>query len=429
MRALAASMVVLALGAALAGCHGRRETDDDDRSEAGGAARSEARGRGAHLGGDVTLSAAAMRHLGVRVAPALAGTLAGAVVAPAEVQLDPDRVVRVSSLLAGQIVKVSVSLGQRVKAGQALAVLRSTRRGEARARLACAVAAARAARAEAARSRKLYQEGIVSDRRRLDAELARRRTDAEVSAARASLLAYGLSGGRGPDMALRSPIAGEVIARTATRGETVQAGRTLFTVADASRLWVMGQVAERDVGRLRAGMSATLTVRALSGRTFEGRIDYVALRLDEKTRTLPVRVQLDNSEGLLRAGLFGSLTITTSRTLKSGGDVKDNSHGQGRKDNSHAQGSSNSHAQGRSNSHGGMVVLPADAVVEIWGRSVVFVTGASARTFRPVPVVTGARAAGQVEVVSGLVPGQRVVVRGAFILKSQVLRPEGEEAE
>jgi cobalt-zinc-cadmium efflux system membrane fusion protein len=336
----------------------------------------------------VRISPEALSRNGIRLGTAEAGVLTGAFEVPAEVQLNPDRVAHISPLVEGQLLSVDVTLGDQVEAETQLARLRSVELGQARAELSRTTSLRDVAEQNRDRQRRLREEGISSERSLLEAELAYEQADAERDAARSRLRVFGLRGGSGPDMTLESPIAGVVVERHATRGENVSPDDTLFIVADLSRVWVIGRVYEQQVAQVASGMTATLTLNAYPGRTWTGTVDFVGATLDESTRTLPIRVEIDNPDGLLRPGLFGSLRLASGQPTSTS------------------------------------VVVPLSAVQTVDNRTVVFVPGHEDGEFAAHAVTTGRENTRQVEVLEGLDPGARIVVEGAFILKSELMRGE-----
>lgn len=334
----------------------------------------------------VRISPEVLSRNGIRLGTAEAGVLTGAFEVPAEVQLNPDRVAHISPLVEGQLLSVDVTLGDRVEAETQLARLRSVELGQARAELSRTTSLRDVAEQNRDRQRRLREEGIGSERSLLEAELAYEQADAERDAARSRLRVFGLRGGSGPDMTLESPIAGVVVERHATRGENVSPDDTLFIVADLSRVWVIGRVYEQQVAQVAPGMNANLTLNAYPGRTWTGTVDFVGATLDESTRTLPIRVEIDNPDGLLRPGLFGSLRLASGQPTSTS------------------------------------VVVPLSAVQTVDNRTVVFVPGHEEGEFAAHPVTTGRENTRQVEVLEGLEPGARIVVEGAFILKSELMR-------
>ncbi len=373
------------------GDHGGEAPTCGEASTCGEAPSHGGDDQGSHeeIGSEVVLSASAIERAGIRVAEITSSVAVSGISGPAEVQLNPDRVAHVSPIVAGQLREVRAALGDPVESGQVLATLRSIDLGQARAADSRARALLSVTRASYERQRQLRQEGISSERALLEAQYSMREAEAERNAARARLRVYGVGGGTGPDMPLISPIDGVVVTRHATYGENVSTEEELFVVADLSRVWIVGQIYEQDIASLRAGVNATLTLRALPGRSWTGPLTYIASTLDEETRSLTVRIELDNPDGLLRPGMFGALRLDTSDE-------------NGRR----------------------ALLIPDSAVQELQGRSVVFVPSDEANSFRVVEVVTGAPANDLVEVLDGLESGVRIVVEGAFILKSQMIRDE-----
>lgn len=333
----------------------------------------------------VRLSAAALERSGIELALALGGRIGEAVVIPAEVQLDPGRVAHISPLVDGQLSSVEVALGDDVTAGQDLARLRSVVLGQARAELRRTQALLRVAEKTLAREVRLRAEGINAERKLIEAQLAHEQAKAEHEAARSRLSVFGVRGGAGPSLSLDSPIAGRIVERHATRGENVSSEDTLFVVADLSRVWVIGRVYERQIPKVQEGMRARVTLDAYPGRSWAGQVDYVGATLDPLTRSLPLRVEVDNPQGRLRPGLFGRIHVAEG----AGGDG---------------------------------VLVPEDALQSVGGRTVVFVPGAEEGIFVARPVTVSRRGSREVEIARGLEAGERIVVRGAFVLKSELMR-------
>ena len=278
------------------------------------------------------------------------------------------------------------SIELEVEEGQRLITMRSVDLGAARAALQLATAHRRATKEHLDRHKKLREQGINAQRDLVDAKRDHDEAVAQVSAAQSALRALGARGGEGPEMTLTSPLKGRILERHATRGEHITTRDTLLVVADLSRVWVMGQVYEQQIARVKQGMPVTLTFASYPGRSWQGKIDFVEMHLNESTHTLPVRVELENAEGLLRPGLFGSLRLLTD---------------------------TNNDAR---------VLIPRDAVQTMDGERVVFVPGHEPGAFERLPITTGATSGDLIEVIDGLEAGQEVVVEGAFILKSELLR-------
>ena len=173
-------------------------------------------------------------------------------------------------------------------------------------------------------------------------------------------------------------------------GETIGGNETPIHVVDTGVMWVMADAYEQDLPRLAIAQPVTLRIAVLPDRVFEGAVDWISAALDEKTRTVRLRAVVENPDGVLRAGMFGTADISTGN----GGD-------------------------------GGFALVPIDALQSLEGRSVVFVPAQDHEgAYRAVEVVPGDEAGGQVEIRRGLEPGDPVVVEGAFDLMSALTARE-----
>lgn len=387
---LALLLAALGLSATLLGCS--RKGSEPEREADRKTERPEEH---ASIERPISLSTKAIERMGIEVGTVRSGRLERTIDVPAEVRANPDDVVRITPLAAGRVEDVRVELGASVHKGQELATLRSNDLGDARAQLAQADAAVEVAQDNLHRQQTLREQGIASERNLQEARLRLTQAQSARDAAAGRLQVFGTGGGRGASLRLSSPMDGVVVQRDATRGATVGPGDVLFTVANLERVWVVGRVSEQDVGSVTSGTHAIVTLRAYPGRTWSGALTYVARMLDERTRTLDVRIELDNPEGVLRPGLFGTLHI------EAGGPATEP-----------------------------VVIVPASAVTAVRGKSIVFVPGQAEHTFRAVPVLLGNHSADEIEVLEGLTAEERVVTGGVFVLKSDLLRDQlGEEGD
>jgi Cu(I)/Ag(I) efflux system membrane fusion protein len=181
-------------------------------------------------------------------------------------------------------------------------------------------------------------------------------------------------------LTVRSPLSGIVIEKPVMRGQAVQAGQTLYTVADLSRVWVEAELRESDAGALREGTPASVELGAFPGRVLQGRVDYVYPTVQQQARTLKARVTLSNPDGLLKPGMYATVRLATpSRTA---------------------------------------LTVPSAAVVDTGVRRIVFVDLGGGRLV-PQEVTTGQVAGDLTEIVSGLFPGQRVVTSAQYLLDAE----------
>jgi cobalt-zinc-cadmium efflux system membrane fusion protein len=363
----------LAVGGA---CH---EICEDGHGEDGQRSEEVGRRQGEHAN-EAHLSDEALERAGIRVVAAERRALTGGVAIPAEMQFEPSATAHVGPLVPGRITRVTVALGDRVRRGQLLGLVASSDVSMVRARLDQALARLAAAESALERQRQLSTEGIGAQRSLVDAEAQVGELRAEVEGLRRQLSVFG-SGSAG-ELALKAPIDGVVVSVHATLGETATPDQPAFIITDPTKVWVRGNVPELELARVEAGSAAVVRLHAFPDLTLFGTITYVAPALDERARSLPIRVTLGATDARLRSGLFGSIEL--------GGGSADER----------------------------VLVVPVDAVATLDGQTVVFLPADEPNSFRPQPVALGRRAGGFFEVRSGLEEGALLAVSGSFTLKS-----------
>lgn len=181
-------------------------------------------------------------------------------------------------------------------------------------------------------------------------------------------------------LTLSSPASGYVSQRYATRGMRVMAGEPLLDIADLSEVWVIAEVSEAEAGLVKPDRQVSITITGLPGKTFQSRIDYVYPSMNPETRTLRVRSTLDNSNDLLKPGMFATVEIRPDL--------------------------------------GRRLAVPEDAVMDTGERQVVYVDRGEG-LFEPRAVTAGIRAGGMREIVSGLESGERVAASALFLIDSE----------
>lgn len=333
-------------------------------------------------------SAAVAGQAGLRAVRAGATEPGSGVTGAAEVVADADHASTVASPVAGVVRALRVNAGDRVTAGQVLAVLSSEAVGEARAAYRRADDESALARQEAERGRALRQRQVLSARE-LEALEARERTAAAaLAAARARLGA--LSQGaplaaESEDPAeylLRAPRAGEVAARHALPGQVVAAGDTLLELTDRAHLCLEIALAPAQAASVRAGQRLTFTADGAGGRAWSGQVLAVAPVVDARRRTVTVRAALDPTTDPPRPHQFGLAELAGP-----GGER--------------------------------VTLIPLVSLLQYGGHPIAFVRRA-ADLYEVRPLVTGARRAEMIEVRAGVTAGEEVVTDGAFLLKTQI---------
>ena len=311
-----------------------------------------------------------------------------------ELQVNENAYAEVGVPIQARILSVLASPAQSVRKGEELAVLQSPELGKMRAELITAQAKLDLAQKTLARKRSLATEKIVPVRDVQEAEAGLATAEAEVRAVRTTLQALG-AGADGPDgsqFTLRSPIPGTVIERTAMQGLMADPMRPLFRVADISRLWLTVHAFERDAVRVSTGSNCAVAFAALPGQTFRGRVTLVGKQVDVDSRTVPVRIEVENAQQLLRPGMSGTAIVPLGKDTER------------------------------------VVAIPVAALQRIENDWIVFIpTGKD--SFEVRIVGRGRDLCGEIEIVSGLKAGEKVVVEGAFLLKAEADKLKGEGKE
>lgn len=373
-------LIVLALmaGLLLAGC-GANGASGDAQDEHTREAHAEADEHNDDEHGEegrreITLPAASLAALTLETVEVQEAPVGAIQQFPGRVVPMPDQEAMVTSLLEGRIESVLAGEGDRVRQGQAVAVVTGPELGD-------LIAELRHARAELERQQRLSERGVGIRKNLIEAQTA-------YAAARQHLRALGLSaeeiealatGAHDADgVHLRAPISGVVLKRTATLGGPVAPGQVLFYMADLTPIWVEADVYERDLPLLSEGMEVQVRAVSADGRAYRGTIRQILPRVDQERRVATVRIQLPNDRNALKPGMYTSVDVAAV------GGVQP--------------------------------ALPVDAIMTDGTRSYVIVAENDS-TFRRVDIGAPADGAGYVA-VSELPVGTRVVTTGAFQIHS-----------
>jgi cobalt-zinc-cadmium efflux system membrane fusion protein len=345
----------------------------------------------------VQLTKEAQKASGIEILMAALEPFSAPIEATAAIELDGDRVAKISARTSGRLVKIAASQGDAVKTGQALAWFDSPELGQAWAEYAKSKGRAELARKNLQREETLFEKKISPEKDVIRArqELAEIEADLAFAQEKFHLLGIDIdkyekkqAGDQHPLMAVTSPISGSVIERAATQGEVVSPDKPLFTVADLSKLWVIIDIYEKDLGRIRSGTAVKVSTTAYAEKSFRGFISYLGEVMDEKTRTVKARVEVENANRFLKPGMFATVTID-------------------------AKGEQMEKA----------IMMPEEAVFLDGSKNYVFIQTAPEK-FELREIALGRTLGNRLEVIRGLKQGDPVVVKGAFILKSELKKGE-----
>ncbi|RJT27239.1 efflux RND transporter periplasmic adaptor subunit [Mesorhizobium waimense] len=174
---------------------------------------------------------------------------------------------------------------------------------------------------------------------------------------------------------------GVVLERMAVDGMMAEAGQTLFRIADVSTLWVMADVPEYELSSVRIGDKATVRIRSLPGKVFEGKVGLIYPEIQGQTRTARIRIELPNPDGLLLANMYAEVEIATGGTDP-------------------------------------VVTVPDSAVIDTGDRQVVIVDKGEG-SFEPRDVKIGLRGEGMTEIMDGIAEGERIAVSANFLIDAE----------
>jgi cobalt-zinc-cadmium efflux system membrane fusion protein len=362
--------------------------------------------RGEVRDGTIPVTPALQQQWGITTAEPERSAAMGTVSLPGVLRLNERQTAQISSLLEGQVVSLGAELGSAVRKGQLLATIHAPAVAQAKTAFLQAAARAELTAREYERARILLQQEAIDQK-----EAARRKADfeharTEFGVAESTLHSFGFdqaqvdtllqrarqpaSGAQRDEFAdpylhLTSPVTGRVIARDAIAGQHILPERALFTVSDLSTLWAVLDAREPDLPFLAEGRVVRIRTSLYPDRTWDGRILHIGDMVDEKSRTVKVRVETVNSGLLLKPNMFVQGEVVGAAGART------------------------------------VLMLPADAVQTINGDPVVFVRVAPDR-FAVRPVEAGARTGGRRVIAKGLDGGENVVVTGAFKLKAELLK-------
>jgi RND family efflux transporter MFP subunit len=321
----------------------------------------------------VELSMDRVQLIGVRTARATAEALVPELRTVGFVTADEGKLARVHARFSGWIERMNVATtGQKVRRGQVLAGLYNLELLPAQQEFLAA---------------RRWSSGTATPTSSGTAEPQVNRLEQD---ARARLELFGLSraeiesitktGKPTRTVAVTAPIAGYVVRKNAVQGTYVQPGTELFEIADLSKVWVLADIYENEIGRVSVGQTANVQVGAYPKEPFAGKVAFVYPTVDSATRTLRVRIELDNEDLKLRPGMYGDVVIQLSA------------------------------AQG--------VVVPVEALVDTGEHQYVFLAKEGGR-FEPRRVRAGARSGDKVQILEGLAAGDTVVTTSNFLIDSE----------
>jgi cobalt-zinc-cadmium efflux system membrane fusion protein len=312
-------------------------------------------------------------------------TGATSVTLPGRVTFDEDHTQRVASPIDGRAVAILAKLGDKVRAGQPLIQLSSPNVGQLQADAQKALSDLTVAEKSIERVHKLQAEGAVAEKEVAQVEGELRKARSDYGRATAQLKALGVSPtDPAVNVALRAQIPGTVVERNVLVGQEVRADQAtpLLTISSLDTVWVAADAYEQDLGLVDDGDAVTIRVPAYPGDTFPGKVRHIGEVVDAATRTVKIRCVADNPGHRLKPEMFARVEVTSSG---------------GRK----------------------LIMIPAKAVLNEGDKSLAIVA-TEGNTFRVRRVEVGPESEGQVRILGGLTPGEKIVTDGAIFMKREI---------
>jgi cobalt-zinc-cadmium efflux system membrane fusion protein len=381
---------------ALAGCSSRTAAPAAQKeTQAASAPRRQLR-----ISGDL------QKKWGISTAPVARVTVNSSITLPGVLGVDQNHTAHISSLLEGKVVSVRVDLGQEVRKGQVVLVVHSPAFAQAKSAFFEAHAKLNLARKESDRARALLKGQAIQEKEFLRREAEYESASTEYGVAESNLHSFGLTQAQIGDLIGRytsnrddmrldnvtepyldvtSPVDGRIIFKDVIVGEPVRPDKILLTVSDLSTLWATLDARETDLPYIRAGSKVSIRSAVYGEKAFDGRIQQVGDVVDDKLRTIKVRVEVRNAGLMLKPNMYIQGLIEDAVANRQ------------------------------------VLAVPDEAVQTIEGEPVVFVREAG-DVFSLRPVQVGERVGTNRAILKGLEGSETIVAAGAFTLKAELLK-------
>ena len=228
------------------------------------------------------------------------------------ISFDENFVVKVFPLVSGKVLKVNASLGDKVHKGEVLAVLRSAEISDLQNQYSIALSTQALAKKNVDIDEQLYISKVVSERDYLNAQNDYKKTTGDVNRIKEQLAIFGANDNTVDAMyRIIAPNDGYVVEKNVNESMDIRSDNSnnIFTVSSLSTVWVIGSVYEKDISKIALNENVDITVVAYPDTVFKSKIEQIGSLLDPETKTLKVRMVLDNSSGLLKPDMFATVNV------------------------------------------------------------------------------------------------------------------------
>jgi len=344
------------------------------------------------------------KEWGIVVGTATKQDIASVITLPGVLALNLNKTANISSFVQGKVISLATDLGDRVRKEQVLMTINSPEFAEAQASFLQTVAKLNLSRKEYERAKMLLKEKAIEEREYLRREAEFEKLSTEVGGLGSILHSYGMdhdqteklveksasmkSDGKlcelcSPNLPILSPISGTTIFRDVIVGDHVEPQKILFTVSGLSILWALLDAYEKDLPFITKKSTVTIKSPLYPEKEFTGKITYISNQIDEKLRTIKIRVEVQNREGLLKPNMYIQGIVENKAAEKK------------------------------------ILAIPEEAIQNIDGEKIVFILE-EGDVFAVCHVELGEKIGGKRIIIKGLEGGEKIVIKGAFTLKAEL---------
>jgi cobalt-zinc-cadmium efflux system membrane fusion protein len=354
----------------------------------------------------IDISPEKQKKWGIMTGSPILQSVSSQITLPGSLSLNSNKTAHITSFVHGQISALSVDLGQKVRQRQTLVTINSPDFGKAQANFLQTRAALNHSQQEYERAKMLREEKAIEEREYLRRKAEYEKLSTEYGALGSALHSYGITHDQmndliakcdameeeeykceiaDPYLPIRSPISGTVIFRDAIIGAHIEPEKILFTVSNLSTLWAVLDAYEKDIPYISKESIVYILSPLYPEKKFLGKITYISETIDEKLRTVKIRVEVPNSEGLLKPNMY-------------------------------IQGVVENQAKGKD-----ILTVPEEAIQNMDGEKIVFVME-SRNVFVARHVQIGNKIGDRRIITGGLKPGDYLVLKGAFTIKTELTK-------
>jgi len=353
---------------------------------------------------DVEVSSAKQREWGITIGEVSEIGVTSKVTLPGVLTLNQNKTAHISSFAQGKVLSISADLGDNVRKGQILLTINSPEFAQAQAAFLQARARFNLNRKEYERAKMLLREKAIEQKEYLRRESEYEKASTEYGVLESNLHSFGLDHNQidnlikncdslvpeghlcevaNPNLSILSTIRGKIIFRDVIVGEHVELKKILFTASDLSTLWALLDAYEKDLPLIKKGNRVRIKSTLYPDKEFEGKMTYISDTIDEKLRTVKIRVEVNNKDNLLKPNMFILGMIENENKREK------------------------------------VLIVPEEAVQNMNGKKIVFLQEEK-EIFFPQEVKMKEKIDGSAIIAEGLKLGQQIVIKGAFYLKAEL---------